>query len=169
MWIITCNSSPSLLCTWVNTPNPSSSPPPKQPGSVNLGPGISVREELLRCSFVASSGPGGQNVNKRSTKAQLRVLVDDLALNERARRRFVRLAGSSMNNEGEVVIQSDASRSQAQNKKACIEKLRELVLRAVVEPKQRRATKPTRGSIERRISAKKRRGEQKRRRMGPDQ
>ncbi|MCA9304724.1 MAG: aminoacyl-tRNA hydrolase [Phycisphaerales bacterium] len=136
---------------------------------MSLAPGVFVREDLLRCTFVASSGPGGQNVNKRSTKAQLRVFVDDLALNERARRRFVRLAGSSINSEGEVVLQSDGSRSQAQNKKACIDKLRELVLRAVIEPKKRRATKPTKGSIERRISAKKRRGEQKRQRREPDQ
>lgn len=134
-----------------------------------LAPGVAIREELLRCSFVASSGPGGQNVNKRSTKAQLRVLVDELGLNERARRRFDRLAGSSINSEGEVVIQSDSTRSQAQNKKACIDKLKDLVLRAVVEPKKRRATKPTRGSIERRIGAKKRRGETKRRRRDPDQ
>jgi len=153
----------------VKTPDPPSQKPATTPGTVILAPGVAIREELLRCSFVASSGPGGQNVNKRSTKAQLRVLVDELGLNERARRRFDRLAGSSINSEGEVVIQSDSTRSQAQNKKACIDKLKDLVLRAVVEPKKRRATKPTRGSIERRIGAKKRRGETKRRRRDPDQ
>jgi ribosome-associated protein len=97
------------------------------------------------------------------------VLIDELGLSERARRRFERLAGSSINSDGEIVLQSDATRSQAQNKKACIDKLKELVLRAVVEPKKRRATKPTRGSIERRIDAKKRRGEIKRRRRNPEQ
>lgn len=152
----------------MSTPDPAPKKPDKAPGTVVLAPGIAVREELLRCTFVSSGGPGGQNVNKRSTKAQLRVVVDELGLNERARRRFDRLAGSSMNSEGEIVIQSDATRSQAQNKKACIDKLKELVLRAVVEPKKRRPTKPTRGSIERRIDAKKRRGETKRRRRNPE-
>lgn len=169
MWIITCNSTASLLCTWVSTPEQASRQPPNPSGTVVLAPGIAVREELLRCTYVSSSGPGGQNVNKRSTKAQLRVLIDELGLNERARRRFDRLAGSSINSEGELVIQSDATRSQAQNKKVCIDKLKELVLRAVVEPKKRRPTKPTRGSIERRIDAKKRRGETKRRRRNPEQ
>ncbi len=169
MRITTCNSRAEWLCTGVQTPKPSSNPSPEGSSTVVLAPGVRVREEILRCSFVASGGPGGQNVNKRATKAQLRVKIVDLGLSESAYRRFERLARSLINAEGEVVVQSEATRSQAQNKKACIEKLKELVLRAVVEPKRRRATKPTRGSIERRIEAKKRRGQRKRTRKDFDQ
>ncbi len=153
----------------MQSPDQPSKPPSADAKAVVLAPGVSVHESVLRCSFVASGGPGGQNVNKRSTKAQLRVFLSDLGLNDFAHKRLTRLARSVINSDGEIVLQSDGTRSQAQNKAACIGKLRELVLRAQVEPKRRKKTKPTRGSIERRIGAKKRRGEQKKLRKDPDQ
>jgi ribosome-associated protein len=167
--IITCNSIGSRLCTCVESPKPPSSPPPEGQNTVVLAPGVAVHEDILRCTFVASGGPGGQNVNKRSTKAQLRVKIFDLGLPHKAQQRLERLARSVINSDNELVLQSDATRSQAQNKRACIDKLKQLVLRSIVEPKRRRATKPTRGSIERRIDAKKRRGMIKKNRKDPDQ
>ena len=152
----------------MESPKPPSQPPSKGDKTVVLAPGLGVHEDVLRCSFVASGGPGGQNVNKRATKAQLRIKIFDLGLPEKAQIRLARLARSIINAENEIILQSDSTRSQAQNKKACIEKLKELVLRAMVEPKKRKKTKPTRGSIERRIGAKKRRGEQKRLRKDLD-
>lgn len=158
-------------------------------GGVAIAPGVRVAEGLLRWSFARSSGPGGQNVNKVSTKAELRVGVDDLPLNGRVRARLRRVAqergvmlvggervietredssGKVHTLErdvgGELVITSQSERSQSGNKNECLAKLRELVVLAQHEPKVRRKTKPSRGSVERRLEAKKRRGEKKRER-----
>jgi len=136
---------------------------------VRLAPGVSVRPGVLRFTFVSSSGPGGQNVNKRATRAVLRVRLDDLPLPPGARGRLRRLASRHLAEEkGELVIAADEYRSQGRNRAACVERLSELVERSLRAPKPRRATKPTKGSVERRIAAKKRRGEVKRRRRADD-
>lgn len=133
-----------------------------------LAPGVQVRDDAIKITFVRSSGPGGQNVNKRSTKAQLRIAIDDIPLDQRPRARFIRLCRSAITNAGELIIESDQTRSQARNKAACIEKLKEIIQRSLVEPKQRKATKPTKGSIRRRIEAKKQRAQTKQRRKPPE-
>ncbi|HRQ72799.1 MAG TPA: alternative ribosome rescue aminoacyl-tRNA hydrolase ArfB [Phycisphaerales bacterium] len=134
---------------------------------VRLAPGVAVRPEALRFTFVSSSGPGGQNVNKRATRAVLRVRLDDLPLPPGARSRLRRLASRHLAREkGELVIAADEYRSQSRNRAACLERLADLVERSLHAPKPRRATKPTKGSVERRIAAKKRRGETKRGRGG---
>lgn len=150
-------------------------------GGVQLAPGITVPAAALRFSFARSSGPGGQNVNKLATKAELRVALADLPLSDRARRRLTGLAGKRLVGEaaaesggeaggagaaaGEVVIVSQSERSQARNRAECMEKLRELLVRAMAEPKVRRKTRPTRGSVERRLEAKKTRSDVKKRRQ----
>jgi ribosome-associated protein len=126
-----------------------------------------VRDADLSISFVRSSGPGGQNVNKRATKAQLRIALDAIPLNERAMSRLRRLAGSAVTSSDELIIERDETRSQARNRRACIDRLCDLVARAVIEPKQRRKTKPTKGSIRRRLDNKSRRSETKRLRKPP--
>lgn len=138
----------------------------QKPGT-QLAPGVRVRDEDIRISFVRSSGPGGQNVNKRATKAQLRIALSSIPLDERAMDRLRRLAGNAITNDDELLIEADETRSQARNKKASIERLRELVARASVRPKPRRATKPTRGSIRRRLEEKSQNSEKKRRRKPP--
>ena len=136
---------------------------------VRLGPGVAVRPDMLRFTFVLSSGPGGQNVNKRATRAVLRVRLDELPLPPGARGRLRRLASRHLASDGgELVIAADEYRSQARNRAACVERLADLVERSLHAPKPRRATKPTRGSVERRIAAKKRRGEMKRQRRADD-
>ncbi|MBX3405225.1 MAG: aminoacyl-tRNA hydrolase [Phycisphaeraceae bacterium] len=146
------------------------------PGGEQIAPGVRVPAAVLRFSFARSSGPGGQNVNKVSTKAELRVSVDDLPLPARVRARLRRLAasrfvgGEVVADEtgrehltgGEVVLVCDEHRSQSRNKSECLDRLRELIVAAMAEPKIRRATRPTRGSTERRIAEKKSRGEIKR-------
>ena len=127
-----------------------------------LGPGVAVPLDRLRFAFSSSSGPGGQNVNKRATKCQLRVRVEDLGLTVEQSARLIAQAGSLLTAEHELLIVSDAHRSQERNKAETIDRLRELVLRALIRPKRRVATKPTRGSRERRISDKKARGQVKR-------
>lgn len=127
-----------------------------------------VPEPALKFAFVRASGPGGQNVNKRATKCQLRVLLDDIPLKPGPRARLVDLAGASLTDAGEILIQDDSTRSANRNRTACMDRLRELVARALVVPKKRRPTKPGRGAIQRRIDAKKQQGEKKQRRKPPE-
>jgi len=137
---------------------------PNQPGGIRLGVGVSVQESALEFSFSSSSGPGGQNVNRRSTKVRLRVGLDDLPLRPAATRRLRTIAASQITDAGDLVLTCDNSRSQRANKEECINRLRELVARAMVAPKPRRATKPSRGSVERRLKAKRVQSDRKSRR-----
>lgn len=155
------------------SPTPSPTPPPRDespesPGEVELAAGVSVPGSVLRFTFVSSGGPGGQNVNKKATKAVLRVGVDDLRLRPPVRSRLLGLAGAYLTVENELVITNDEFRSQGRNRAACVERLRELVVRATVVPKKRKATKPTKGSKLRRLDEKRRRGEAKARRRPGD-
>lgn len=131
---------------------------------LRLAPGAYVAEDAVGFEFVSSSGPGGQNVNKRATKARLRVAVDAIDLPHGARQRLVRLAGSQVNDAGELVIAADEERSQKRNREAALARLRTLVAKAMVRPTPRKKTKPSRGSIERRLKAKRERSETKARR-----
>ncbi|MDX2146842.1 MAG: alternative ribosome rescue aminoacyl-tRNA hydrolase ArfB [Planctomycetota bacterium] len=141
---------------------------PGEPGLVRLAPGVFVPEGVLEFSFSSSSGPGGQNVNKRATKCQLRVPLAALRLPVDAELRLITLAGAQITSVGELLIAADEFRSQGRNRDACIERLSELVTRAMVRPKKRRPTKPSKGSKERRLNEKKARGEVKRNRRNPD-
>lgn len=135
-------------------------PADESPSRLALAPRLSIPRALLRFSFVRASGPGGQNVNKRSTAAELRVNLLDLPLSDPARARLARHAptiGAIVTDAGELIINADESRSQRQNREACVERLRELVARALVEPRKRIKTKPTKGSRKRRLETKARR------------
>ena len=135
-------------------------------GGVEIAPGVRVPEGVLRFSFVAASGPGGQNVNKRATKAVLRVALADLPVSDAVRSRIARLGkGWLVGEEDELVIAADEHRSQRRNREACLDRLRALLVRAMVRPKPRVRTKPGRGAIERRLRAKREQSEKKRRRQ----
>lgn len=120
-----------------------------------------IPAHALRFAFVRSSGPGGQNVNKRATQAQLRVRIDDIPVSPAAARRLRTLAGAKLTDADEILISSDRERSQRRNIEACLDRLRTLVLRALTPPKKRVATKPTRASKERRLKAKSQKSERK--------
>ena len=140
----------------------------QSPSRLALAEGVTVSEGDLHVVFSRSGGPGGQSVNKVSTAAQLRVAVAALrGLTPGATLRLRRLAGRRLTREDEVLIRSDTHRSQARNRQACLDRLAELVAAAVPEPVPRRATRPTRGSVERRLAEKRRHGERKQRRGRP--
>lgn len=136
-------------------------------GQIRLGPGVFVAESDLSYAATRSSGPGGQNVNKRSTRVELRVAVDAIPLDPGARRRLIKLAGSQIVGEDELLITAQDERSQKRNKDACLMKLRELVIKALVRPKPRIRTKPGRGAVERRLREKREHAQKKQRRQNP--
>jgi ribosome-associated protein len=108
-------------------------------------------------TFVRSGGPGGQNVNKVNSKAVLRWgLRTSTALPEAVRQRFLQKYAARLTNEGEVLLTSQRYRDAPRNAQDCLEKLRAMLLAVAIPPKRRRATRPTRGSVERRLKAKRR-------------
>lgn len=135
-------------------------------GRLSLAPGVDVPAAAVAFSYSRSSGPGGQNVNKLSTRAELRLSLADLPLRPGALARLAAMAGSRVTADGQLIIVSQSERSQQGNRADCLEKLRELLVRAIPEPKVRRATKPTRGSKMRRLEGKKIRSGIKRGRSG---
>lgn len=135
-----------------------------QPPGVEIAPGLYVPDSVLEFEFVRSSGPGGQNVNKVSSKARLHVAMAELGrvMHPAALARLADLAGSRVSAAGVLIIAADESRSQHANRQECLDRLRELIVAAQRVPKKRRASKPTKGSKQRRLQAKKARGQIKR-------
>jgi ribosome-associated protein len=120
---------------------------------------IVIDEKDIDVTFVRASGPGGQNVNKLSTAAQLRYDTGGLALEPDVRTRLIALAGQRMTKDGVIVIHAQRFRTQERNRADAIERLVELLRAAAIRPKPRRATRPTLGSKLRRLDGKKRRGD----------
>lgn len=138
------------------------------PDGLELAPGVRVAESSIRFQYARSSGPGGQNVNKVNTKAELWAPLEAITgLTDRARGRLRELAGKRLTTAGEIHIAADTERTQESNRLAVLDRLRLMVAQAVHEPKVRKKTKPSYGARQRRLQSKRRRGEIKAGRKGP--
>jgi ribosome-associated protein len=130
-------------------------------------PEVLIGDEELEWKFIRASGPGGQNVNKVSSAVQLRFhLPVNSSIPVAARNRLRRIAGQKLKDDGTLLLSARGERSQEQNRRAALERLAILIRTALVEPKIRKKTKPTKGSKERRIESKKHRGATKQGRSG---
>jgi ribosome-associated protein len=132
------------------------------PDDLPIDRGRVIPAGALRVKTSRASGPGGQHINRTETKVQLTLDPAAIAwLDPGAKRRLLRLAGQSVDSQGHIQVASQEHRDQLQNLTNAREKLALMVARALVRPKRRVATKPTRASQERRIAGKKKRAQTK--------
>ncbi|SEP69893.1 ribosome-associated protein [Faunimonas pinastri] len=123
---------------------------------------IALHEDEIQESFIQSSGPGGQNVNKVATAVQIRFDArNSPSLPEDVRERLMAMAGQRLTKDGVIVITARSFRSQDRNREDAVVRLVELIRRAAVRPVVRRPTRPTRASVKRRLEQKNRRSETK--------
>ena len=130
-------------------------------------PTLTIPDDELSVAFARSSGPGGQNVNKVETQVELRWNVKaSRVLSEDNKSWLLSRLATRLTGAGELLVTSSLTRSQLQNRADAAEKLANIVRLALVRPKRRRKTRPSRGSIERRLTEKKQRSDRKRSRSG---
>ena len=123
--------------------------------SVEITPTLVIPDSDLSFAFVRASGPGGQNVNKVSSAVQLRFdMAGTTALSDAVKSRLRGLAGRRLTDDGAILIIARNQRSQDHNRREALERLAELIRKALIAPKARKATKPTRAARERRLEGK---------------
>lgn len=129
---------------------------------LEISQNIHLEDEELHFDYIRSAGPGGQNVNKVATACQLRFDVRQSAsLPETVKARLAKLAGSRMTDDGVLVLEAKRYRTQEQNRADALLRLTALIQKAAIEPKARRATRPSLSAKAERVDSKKKRGETK--------
>lgn len=124
-----------------------------------------IPDAELSESFVRASGPGGQHVNKTSTKVELRWNIGESpALDDSTRARLLARLGARLTGDGELIVVCGDHRSQLRNRADARDRIAAIVRAALAQPKRRRKTRPSRRAVERRITAKKQRGQRKKER-----
>ena len=133
------------------------------PAMLRITPSLAIDDSEIAFDFVTASGPGGQNVNKVASAAQLRFdAANCAALSQALLARLARIAGRRMTKDGVIVIQAQRFRSQEQNRRDALDRLVALIAGAAIVPKARRKTRPTLAAKERRLVAKRQQSERKR-------
>jgi ribosome-associated protein len=129
---------------------------------------LSVPLEELVLSYSRSAGPGGQNVNKVSSKVTLHWNVSETpSLPDDVRQRFLSRYRTRLNKQGQLVLSSQRFREQRRNVTDCMDRLRQMILEVIVPPKRRKPTRPTLGSKERRLRQKQQTAQKKQGRQAP--
>ncbi|MBR2694453.1 MAG: aminoacyl-tRNA hydrolase [Thermoguttaceae bacterium] len=121
---------------------------------LEITPSLSIPTAEIEFTYVRSSGPGGQNVNKVSSKAVLRWNLAASELPDEAKERFRGLYPSYVSEKGDVIVTGQRFRDAPKNRDDCLEKLRLMIAKSLEKPKKRIPTKPTRGSVRRRLVEK---------------
>jgi ribosome-associated protein len=136
---------------------------PAETDGLTVTPHVTIPYDELEMQAITGSGPGGQNVNRSATRIALRWNARmSRALDASQRERVLRVLSSRLDSEGNIRIVAGEHRSQLQNRAEATTRLAALVARALVIPKSRKATKPTRGSVEKRLTEKRQRSHTKR-------
>ena len=128
---------------------------------LKISPQISIPDKEIEINAIRSQGAGGQNVNKVSTAIHLRFNIQASSLPFLYKQRLLASQDQRINNEGTVVIKSQRYRSQDKNREDALQRLKDLIKKAMVTPKKRKATKPTRSSQRKRVDSKVKHGRQK--------
>ena len=141
---------------------------PRLPNEIRITARVRVYPHEVGLSYARSGGPGGQHVNKTSTKVLLRWnLETTAALTEEQRARVRQKLASRLTEDGELLVTSERYRDQSRNVDDAVAKFAALLRDALHVPRKRKATKPTRASQKRRMDAKRRRGDIKKQRRRP--
>ena len=128
---------------------------------IQVTPDLAIDENEIKEEFIRASGPGGQNVNKTASKAQLRFNINSPTISDEVKDRLYKIAGKRINEQGELIIEAQRFRTQEQNRQDAVERLVRLLRLVLYEPRARQKTRPTSASRQRRLDSKKRRSETK--------
>ena len=136
---------------------------------IKITDSIYINESEVKESFIRSSGPGGQHVNKVATAVQLRFNAKNSGnISAKVYKRLRAIAGSKLTEDGNLIIVSREHRSQSQNRRVALDKLISLLQQAAKKPKRRKKTRPSRASVEKRLRNKRLQSEKKKSRRNID-